>query len=206
MSDFEKEGSFFESDAYDLGVMLSRPTVFFLISLIVSFSPFFSGCNSTQSTSRYPTTPTGMAKDLEGGTIVDIREVIIDGRTSGVGTATGTLSGAVAGSQIGGSLGDPSSGAATGAAGGAIAGAVIGPKVEKALTSKRAQELTVRMDTGGLIVVTQELRKPWFNIGDPVKVDTSLSGAGRVYHANEDPYIDPDTGAYLPEDFEIPAE
>ena len=56
------------------------------------------------------------------------------------------------------------------------------------------------MDAGGLIVVTQELRKPWFNIGDPVKVDTSLSGAGRVYHADEDPFIDPDTGAYLPED------
>jgi outer membrane lipoprotein SlyB len=147
-----------------------------------------------------------MAKELESGTIVDVREVIIDGRTSVLGTATGTLSGAVAGSQIGGSLGDLSSGAATGAAGGAIAGAVIGPKVEKALTSKRAQELTVLMDSGGLIVVTQELRKPWFNIGDPVKVDTSMSGAGRVYHAYEDSFIDPDTGAYLPEDFEIPTE
>jgi outer membrane lipoprotein SlyB len=130
-----------------------------------------------------------MAKELESGTIVDVREVIIDGRTSVLGTATGTLSGAVAGSQIGGSLGDLSSGAATGAAGGAIAGAVIGPKVEKALTSKRAQELTVLMDSG-----------------DPIKVDTSMSGAGRVYHAYEDPFIDPDTGAYLPEDFEIPTE
>ncbi len=184
--------------------MLSKPTNFIWIFLIVSFSLFFLGCNSKQSASRYPTTPTGMAKELESGTIVDVREVIIDGRASVVGTATGTLSGAVIGSQIGGTLGDPSSGSATGAAGGTIAGAVIGPKVEKALTSKRAQELTVRMDAGGLIVVTQELRKPWFNIGDPVKVDTSLSGAGRVYHAAEDPYIDPDTGAYLPEGFEIP--
>ena len=177
---------------------------FIWIFLIVSFSLFFLGCNFKQSASRYPTALTGMAKELESGTIVDVREVIIDGRTSVVGTATGTLSGAVIGSQIGGTLGDRSSGSATGAGGGTIAGAVIGPKVEKALTSKRAQELTVRMDAGGLIVVTQELRKPWFNIGDPVKVDTSLSGAGRVYHAAEDPYIDPDTGAYLPEGFEIP--
>ncbi len=184
--------------------MLSKPMNFIWIFLIVSFSLFFLGCNFKQSASRYPTALTGMAKELESGTIVDVREVIIDGRTSVVGTATGTLSGAVIGSQIGGTLGDPSSGSATGAAGGTIAGAVIGPKVEKALTSKRAQELTVRMDAGGLIVVTQELRKPWFNIGDPVKVDTSLSGAGRVYHAAEDPYIDPDTGAYLPEGFEIP--
>ena len=87
-----------------------------------------------------------------------------------------------------------------------IAGAVVGPKIEKALTSKRAQELTIQIDEGGIIVVVQELREPRFNIGDSVRVDSNVAGAARIFHAHENPHIDPDTGAYLPDDFETPNE
>ena len=72
---------------------------FFWISLIVSFSLFIQDVIN-QSASRYPITPTGMAKELESGTIIDVREVTIDGRTSVVGTATGTLSGAVLAARL----------------------------------------------------------------------------------------------------------
>ena len=108
----------------------------------------------------------------------------------------------MAGRAIGAEASGTSLGTAVGAAGGMIAGGVVGPKIEKALTSKRAQELTIQMDEGGTIIVVQEIREPRFNIGDPVRVDSNLAGAARVFHADDNPHIDPDTGAYLPDDFE----
>ena len=170
--------------------------------LIFVFSLFSSSCQSTSSQSRYPITSNGMAKQLDGGTIVDLREVVIDGTSSGLGAYGGAIGGSVAGRAIGAEASRTSLGTAVGAAGGMIAGGVVGPKIEKALTSKRAQELTIQMDEGGTIIVVQEIREPRFNIGDPVRVDSNLAGAARVFHADDNPHIDPDTGAYLPDDFE----
>ncbi len=170
--------------------------------LIFAFSLIFASCQSHSSQSRYPITSTGMAKPLEGGTIVDLREVVIDGSSSGIGAYGGAIGGSVAGGTIGAEVSGTSLGAAVGAAGGMIAGGVVGPKIEKALTSRRAQELTIQMHEGGTIIVVQEIREPRFNIGDLVRVDSNLAGAARVYHANDNPNIDPDTGAYLPDDFE----
>lgn len=174
------------------------------VILLLVFSLIFVGCQSSSSRSHYPISSTGMAKQLDGGTIIDLREVVIDGSSSGIGAYGGAIGGSVAGGTIGADVSGTSLGAAVGAAGGMIAGGVVGPKIEKALTSKRAQELTIQMDEGGTIVVVQEIREPRFNIGDPVRVDSNLAGAARVFHADDNPYIDPDTGAYLPEDFERP--
>ncbi len=171
---------------------------------LIVFSLIFVGCQSSSSRSRYPISSTGMAKQLDDGTIIDIREVVIDGSSSGIGAYGGAIGGSVVGGTVGAEISGTSLGTAVGAAGGMIAGGVVGPKIEKALTSQRAQELIIQMDEGGTIVVVQEIREPRFNIGDPVKVDSNLAGAARVFHADEDPYIDPDTGAYLPEDFEAP--
>lgn len=172
--------------------------------LFVVFALIFIGCQSASTRSRYPIASTGMSKDLDSGTIVDINEVIIDGSSSGIGAYGGAIGGSVIGGQIGADLSGTSLGGAVGAAGGMITGAVVGPKIEKALTSRRAQELKIQMDKGGIIVVVQELREPLFNIGDSVQVDSNAAGAARVFHSDENPYIDPDTGAYLPDDFERP--
>ncbi len=174
--------------------------------LILAFSLIFAGCQSTSTSSRYPITSTGMAKQLESGTVIDVREVVIDGSSSGIGSYGGAIGGSAVGGTVGADLSGTSVGAAVGAAGGMIAGAVVGPAIEKAITSKKAQELTVQMEEGGVVVVVQELREPRFNIGDLVKVDSNLAGAARIFHADENPYIDPDTGAYLPDDFETPQE
>ncbi len=172
------------------------------VILFLVFSLIFVGCQSTSSRSRYPITSTGMAKQLEGGTIIDVREVVIDGTSSGIGAYGGAIAGSAVGGTVGAGLSGTSLGTAVGAAGGMIAGSVAGPKIEKALTSRRAQELMIQMDEGGTIIVIQEIREPRFNIGDPVRVDSNLAGAARVFHADDNPHIAPDTGAYLPEDFE----
>ena len=116
------------------------------------------------------------------------------------GATAGGIVGGVAGAQVTGT----STGAALGTATGALAGAVVGPRIEKAMTSRKAQEMTIRLKEGRVIVVVQENRYPEFMIGERVRVHTNSYGHVRVYHSDEDPYIDEDTGAYLPEDFENP--
>ena len=78
---------------------------------------------------------------------------------------------------------------------------MVGPRIEKAMTSKVAQELTIRMEEGDVIVVVQERRDPEFMIGDTVRVRKNAYDSTRIFHSDEDPFVDPDTGAYLPEDF-----
>lgn len=70
------------------------------------------------------------------------------------------------------------------------------------MTSQRAQELTIQLEQGPVIVVVQEWREPLFMIGEEVLLHTNAGGAARVFHSDEDPYVDPDTKSYLPEDFE----
>ena len=60
------------------------------------------------------------------------------------------------------------------------------------------------MDEGPMVVIVQASREPPFNIGERVRVYTNSYGAARVFHSDEDSYIDLDTKAYLPEDFENP--
>lgn len=87
------------------------------------------------------------------------------------------------------------------AVGGAV-GMVVGQEVEKIITAKRAQELTIAMDQGETVVVVQEHREPEFYEDERVKVLTTRSGESVVYHAGENPGLDPDTNAYLIDDAE----
>ena len=65
-------------------------------------------------------------------------------------------------------------------AGGAVAGAIVGQQVEKSLTKKLAQEITIEMDDGSTVVVVQEMKEPPFNAGDRVSVLESRGGYARV--------------------------
>ena len=57
----------------------------------------------------------------------------------------------------------------------AVAGAVVGQAVEEVATRKRAQEITIRLDDGSTVSVTQEVSTGLFMDGDRVKV---LNGGG----------------------------
>ncbi len=87
------------------------------------------------------------------------------------------------------------------AVGGAV-GMVVGQKVEKALTAKRAQELTIALDSGETVLVVQVYREPAFYEDERVKLCTTRAGDSVVYHSGEDPTMDPDTNAYLISDIE----
>jgi outer membrane lipoprotein SlyB len=109
------------------------------------------------------------------GLVESVRDVRIQPRESGVGTAGGAVLGGIAGSNVGGG-----SGQVAGAIGGAILGGIIGQGIERSANERPGVELTVLLDSGKYIAVVQEADES-FRSGDRVRI---LSGRGttRVTH------------------------
>ena len=109
------------------------------------------------------------------GVVESVRDVRINPRETGVGTAGGATLGAIAGSNVGGG-----SGQIAGAIGGAILGGIIGQNVERSANERAGVEVTVLLDSGKYIAVVQEADEA-FRSGDRVRI---LSGRGstRVTH------------------------
>ncbi len=104
------------------------------------------------------------------GVVESVREVRIDApRESGTGTLAGAALGGLAGSEVGGGRGS-----VAGAIAGAVAGGIIGQAVEKSANDRKGVEVTVMLDSGKLIAVTQEADET-FRVGDRVRI---LSGQG----------------------------
>ncbi len=104
------------------------------------------------------------------GIVESVRDVKIDARQDGTGTLVGAGLGGIAGSTVGG--GNRAN--AAGAIAGAVVGGLIGSAVEKNANDRVGVEVTVRLEGGKLIAVTQE-KDEEFRIGDKVRV---LSGQG----------------------------
>ena len=104
------------------------------------------------------------------GTVESVRDVVIDARDTGTGTLAGAAIGGVAGSTVGGG----SRANAVGAIAGAVVGGIIGNAVEKSNNDRRGVEVTVRLEGGKLIAITQE-KDEEFRVGDRVRI---LSGQG----------------------------
>ena len=104
------------------------------------------------------------------GTVEAVRDVVIDARDTGTGTLAGAAIGGVAGSTVGGGY----RANAVGAIAGAVVGGLIGNAVEKSGNDRKGVEVTIRLEGGKLIAVTQEKDED-FRIGDQVRI---LSGQG----------------------------
>jgi outer membrane lipoprotein SlyB len=111
------------------------------------------------------------------GIVDSVREVKIEGTRSGVGAVTGGVAGGAAGSQIG-----EGRGRVVGAVIGAIAGGVGGAAVEQAATKQKGVEVTVKLDTGKYIAITQAADEK-FMPGDRVRI-LSGNGTTRVTRQN----------------------
>lgn len=104
------------------------------------------------------------------GTIESVRDVVIDASNSGTGTLVGAGLGGIAGSTAGrGSRAN-----AAGAVAGAVVGGLVGNAIEKNANDRRGVEVTVRLEGGQMIAVTQE-KDEEFRVGDRVRI---LSGQG----------------------------
>lgn len=104
------------------------------------------------------------------GAVEAVRDVVIDARNTGTGTLAGAAIGGVAGSTVGGGY----KANAVGSIAGAVVGGIIGNAVEKSGNDRKGVEVTIRLEDGKLIAVTQEKDED-FRVGDKVRI---LSGQG----------------------------
>lgn len=148
-------------------------------NLTIAFSlllaVFLTGCVSNLSGTTYSRSEARQIQNVEYGIVESAVPVVIEGTSSVVGAGTGAVVGGIAGSNIGGGRGQDVATVL-----GAVAGGVAGKKAEEALTRAQGQEITVRLQSGRLISVVQEVANgPAFQAGDRVRVLTR-GGTARV--------------------------
>jgi outer membrane lipoprotein SlyB len=141
----------------------------------LSLAALLAACASSNSGGAYTRTQTRQVQTVQMGVVESVRQVKIEGTPGAVGTATGAVIGGVAGSTIGGGKGKTIATVV-----GAVAGGLAGAAAEEGLTRKDGVEITVKLDAGELIAVTQEADE-LFHPGERVRV---LEGGGvtRVSH------------------------
>lgn len=135
------------------------------LPLVLSVAVLVSaGCTLPSSRRTVPTAQANVMQNVDTGTVTSVREVNIEGQKTSLGTFGGGIVGGAAASG-----GRGVSGALVQAAG-SVAGAIAGQAVEEGVTRKVAQEITVRLDDGRNVVITQKVDGGLFREGDRVRV------------------------------------
>ncbi|MBK1706141.1 glycine zipper 2TM domain-containing protein [Halochromatium glycolicum] len=133
-----------------------------------------SGCPASMSASSYTRDQARSAQDVQYGTVQSVRSVRIEGTKSGAGTLAGGAIGGLLGNEVG-----AGTGRTLATIGGGIAGAVAGSAVEEGVTRQRGLEITVQLDNGRTVAVTQAADES-FAPGDRVRVLRDARGTARV--------------------------
>ena len=135
-----------------------------------------SGCAPSLSGRVYSREEARQVQTVQEGTVIAVREVLIEGTRTGIGAVAGGVMGYVLGETVGSGSGKDIARAA-GTIGGAGAGAVI----EEKATQRPALEITVMLDNGQTIAIVQEVDEQ-FSPGDTVRVMRGTGGTARVSH------------------------
>ena len=125
----------------------------------------------TDTKSAVPPTPTApkrgssvrtAAACADCGVVVDVQEVTVMGKGTGVGAVAGGVAGAVLGHEIG-------DGSRAGTAVGAVVGGVAGHQIERSARSTKRYDISVRMQDGTIKKVSSDTPPGW-RAGDKVRV------------------------------------
>lgn len=143
---------------------ISKPLALAIVATLA-----LSGCASGLGSADYGRSQARTVQEVQTGVVVGVRNVKIEGTKTPVGTVAGAAVGGIAGSQIGGGNGQ-----IAGAVLGAVLGGIGGSAIEEKVTSQTGVEVTVKLDSGRTIAITQGADEQ-FRIGDRVRV---LSGGG----------------------------
>ncbi len=134
----------------------------------------FSGCGTSQSGRVYNQGQAQTSMSVYYGTIIELREVTIEGSNSGAGAVIGGVAGGLVGSTIGSGRGRTLA-----TVGGALAGLAAGSAVEKGARTKPATEFTIELDSGRMMAVVQE-QDGYYRVGDRVRLLQAGDGTWRV--------------------------
>ncbi len=132
------------------------------------------GCLSSNSANVYSRDTAMKVQTVEKGTVESVKQILIEGTKTPVGTTVGAVSGGVLGSTIGSGSGKKSATVV-----GALAGAAAGTMAEEGLTQKQGFEIVVKKDNGQTVVIVQEA-DVFVRAGDRVNIISSGDGTVRV--------------------------
>lgn len=144
-------------------------------ALVIAAMLVLAGCASGTGGKDYSRAQARSAQEVQMGIVESVRAVNIEGTKSPIGAGAGAVVGGVAGSTVGSGRGS-----VVGAAIGAVLGGLGGAAAEEAITRDKGVEITVKLDSGRLLAVTQAADES-FQVGDRVRVLTG-GGATRVSH------------------------
>jgi outer membrane lipoprotein SlyB len=145
------------------------------ILVLMTLSLFLAGCASSQSGSVYSRDEARKTQTIRTGVVESVRTVKIEGTKTPVGTIAGAAVGGIAGSSVGGGRG-----AAIATVVGAVAGGLAGSAAEEVITRQDGLEITVKLDSGGMVAIVQEADVA-FTPGQRVRLIES-GGVTRVSH------------------------
>ncbi len=143
-----------------------------LTGLFIAF--YITGCASSRSGQVYSRDEARQVQTVEYGTVESVRDVIIEGTKTPIGTAAGGVAGGVLGSTVGGGSGNT-----VAVVIGALAGAAAGTALEEGVTRKQGLEIVVEKDNEQTIVIVQEA-DVMFTPGERVRLIRASDGTTRV--------------------------
>ena len=150
---------------------MNFPRTRLALALVAVFAT--SGCTFPSSTAVVLAKQANQIQTAELGTILKVRTVTIEGRRSHLGQYAGAVIGGASALPKGGAN---SAGKALGVAAASTVGAIVGEGAEEYLTRHQAQEITVEMKNGNVVVIVQE-SPPEYQAGDRVEVIHGPGGA-----------------------------
>lgn len=139
--------------------------------LLVAGSLVLSGCASGTSGKDYPRNQPGTVEEVEMGRVESVRDVLIADSRTYRGRGPSVI--------VGGGIGSGGR-SGVGVSIGTVLGGWGGDAPGESVTYKTGYEITVRLDSGRVIAVTQ-ITDESFRTGDRVRVLTG-SGVTRVSH------------------------
>jgi len=147
----------------------------FAIALIAASTLLLAGCPAGLGGKDYSRNQARTVQEVQMGVVESVREVNIEGTKTPVGAGAGAVVGGVAGSTVGSGRGS-----VVGATVGAVLGGLGGAATEEAVTRQKGVEITVKLDSGRMLAITQAADEA-FQVGDRVRV-LSDGGTTRVSH------------------------
>ncbi len=129
--------------------MNARPVPMTALALLAALG--LTACGGVHSGGSYSRHQAGEAQYVSRATILTMRDVQIDGSSSGLGQIGGGVLGGVAGST----LGKGTRATIAGAAVGGILGVVLGSIAESQITKTTATEFMLRQEDGRVVAVVQ---------------------------------------------------
>ena len=147
----------------------------FAATLAIVSSLLLAGCPAGLGSKDYSRSQARTVQEVQMGVVESVREVLIEGTKTAVGAGAGAVVGGVAGSTVGSGRGS-----VVGATVGALLGGVGGAAAEEAVTRQKGLEITVMLDSGRMLAITQAADES-FRVGDRVRV-LSDGSTTRVTH------------------------